>query len=584
MAASKRPGDALLAIDVGEINTRAVLFDVVEGRYRFLAIASARTTAQAPHHHIGEGIRLAITRLEEITGREFIGDDDRLMIPSGLDGSGIDLFVGTISVGPPIRIIAVGLLEDISLASATRLATTTYAEVVDTIGLNDRKKPEERLDTILSHRPDLIIIAGGTENGATNSILRLVESVGLACSLMPSEQRPEILYAGNQTLVEEVESRLGSLTSYYFSPNVRPRLEIEQLSPAQNSIDDIFRSIRTKQIPGVVDLDEWSGNKLTPTSTAFGRIIRFLSKVYDPTKGVLGIDVGASATTIAAAFDGELALSVYPEFGLGQGLPGLLQHTTWDEILRWVPSDVGEDYLRDYIYNKQIHPASIPVSTDDLAIEQAIARQAIRCALFASEPGFPVKVRRSGKGLLPWFEPIVATGSVLTRAPSPGHSLLTLIDAVQPTSITTLVLDQSNLSAPLGAAAQINPFLTVQVLESSAFLSLATVLSPISNTRPGTPILRMRVTYESGDETSFDINQGTLEALPIPMGESARIRLQPLHRADVGMGGSGRGGSVRVVGGVLGVVIDARGRPLRIPRDASRRQEIYKKWLWTLGG
>ena len=584
MATPDRSGDSLLAIDVGEINTRAVLFDMVEGQYRFLAIGTSRTTAHAPHHHIGEGVRRAITRLEEITGREIIGEGDRLIIPSGLDGSGIDLFVGTISAGPPLRIIAVGLLEDISLGSARRLATATYAEVVDTLGLNDGKKPEERLDTILSHRPDMIVIAGGTENGATNSVIRLVESVGLACSLMPSEQRPEILYTGNQTLVGEVESRLGSLTSYYFSPNVRPRLEVEQLSPAQTSMAEIFRSIRAKQIPGVVDLDEWSGNKLTPTASAFGRIIRFLSKVYDPSKGVLGIDVGASATTIAAAFDGVLALSVYPEFGLGQGLPGLLEHTTSDEILRWIPLEVGEDYLRDYIYNKKIHPASIPVSTEDLAIEQAIARQAIRSALFAAEPGFPKNIKRSRVGTLPWFEPIVATGSVLTRAPSAGNSLLTLIDAVQPTSITTLVLDQSNLAAPLGAAAPVNPFLAVQVLESSAFLSLATVISPISNTRPGTPILRLRVTYESGDETSFDIKQGTLEALPIPMGESARIRLQPLHRADVGMGGPGRGGSVRVVGGILGVVIDARGRPLRLPRDTSRRQEIYKKWLWTLGG
>ena len=186
--------------------------------------------------------------------------------------------------------------------------------------------------------------------------------------------------------------------------------------------------------------------------------------------------------------------------------------------------------------------------------------------------------------MLPWFEPILATGSVLTKAPSAGQSLLTLLDAVQPTSITTIVLDQSNLAAALGAAAPINPCLSVQVLESSAFLSLATVITPISNTRPGTPILRLHVTYESGDETSFDIKQGTLEALPIPMGEAARLRLQPLHRSDVGMGGPGHGGGVRVVGGVLGVVIDARGRPIRLPRDPSRRQDLYKKWLWTLGG
>ena len=55
MTTPDRSGDSLLAIDVGEINTRAVLFDMVEGRYRFLAIGTARTTAHAPHNHIGEG-------------------------------------------------------------------------------------------------------------------------------------------------------------------------------------------------------------------------------------------------------------------------------------------------------------------------------------------------------------------------------------------------------------------------------------------------------------------------------------------------------------------------------------------------
>lgn len=577
-------GSSMLAVDVGEINTRAILFDVVEGRYRFIAIGTSRTTAQAPHNHIGEGITRAINQLEVITGRELIGDNDRLIIPGKLDGSGIDMFVGTLSAGPPLRVIAVGLLEDISLASAKHLVSTIYAEVVETFGLNDRKKPEERLDMILRQRPDVIVIAGGTEQGATNSVLRMIESVGLACSFMAPEQRPEVLYVGNQALNEAVTTRLGMLTKNYFAPNVRPSIETEQLSPARARMAEIFRSIRSTRIPGVGDFDEWSGSNLTPTSTAFGRIVQFLSKVYDPGKGVLGVDIGASATTVASAFDGELSLGVFPEFGLGRQVSGVLRNGSLEDIQRWIPLEVGEDYLRDYLYNKQIYPSSLPVSNEDLAIEEALARQAIRRAILSAQEGFPPQIKRMGVGMLPWFEPILATGSVLTKAPSTGHSLLTLLDAIQPSSITTIVLDQSNLAAALGAAARINPYLSVQVLESSAFLSLATVITPVSNSRPGTPILRLRVTYESGDETSFDIKQGSLEALPIPLGEPAKLRLQPLHRADVGLGGAGRGGSVRVVGGILGVVIDARGRPLRIPRDPVHRQDLYKKWLWTLGG
>ncbi len=72
--------------------------------------------------------------------------------------------------------------------------------------------------------------------------------------------------------------------------------------------------------------------------------------------------------------------------------------------------------------------------------------------------------------------------------------------------------------------------------------------------------------------------------LPVPNGQRARIHLDPLAHTDVGMNRSGRGGAVNVVGGVLGVVIDARGRPLVLPPDDARRQDMIKKWLWRLGG
>jgi hypothetical protein len=245
---------------------------------------------------------------------------------------------------------------------------------------------------------------------------------------------------------------------------------------------------------------------------------------------------------------------------------------------------VNEDYIRDYIYNKTIYPGSLPCTAEDLAIEQALARQVIQAAVTLSTRSFPKHAGRSTGGTLPWFEPVLAGGSVISNAPSPAHSMLILLDSLQPTGVTTMVLDQSDLAAPLGAAANLNPILVVQVLESNAFLSLGTVISPVAEVRPGTPILRLRVIYESGDETRLEIKQGTLESVPLPMGQSAQLHLQPLHRADVGMGGPGIGGNVRVMGGSLGVVIDARGRPLRLPTDLGRRRELFRRWNWTLGG
>jgi uncharacterized protein (TIGR01319 family) len=576
--------ESLLSIDVGSITTRVALFDVVDGRYRYLGSGSAATTVYAPYYDIGEGIRAALDRLQMVTGRVLVGNDERLIIPGRDDGSGVDTLVATMSAGPPLKVIALGLLEQVSLESARRLATTTYARVVENISLNDRRRAEERIDTVLRVRPDLVLAAGGTDKGASQSVMKLLESIGLASYLMPEEQRPEVLFAGNQSLVDEVGAYLGKLVRVHYAPNLRPTLEGEQLGPAQDRLSDIYQSVRSRKLSGVQELNAWAGGGLMPTATAFGRVIRFLSKVYDSSKAVLGVDIGASATTVAGAYNGELNLSVYPQFGLGQSLAQLLEHTSLDAISRWMYQDVPASYLNDYLYQKSIYPASIPLAQEDLDIEQALARQVMQMAVRRAVSSYPAKLKRYGNSLVPWFEPIVASGSVLTRAPNYGQSMLMLLDGIQPTGVSTIVLDQSHITAGLGAAAAINPVLAVQVLETGTLQNLGTVVSLIGKARFGTPVLRVRMVYEDGNEMPMEVKQGSIAVLPLPAGQSAKLHLTPLQRFDVGMGGAGRGGGLRVVGGALGVVIDARGRPLRVPDDPARRRELIYKWRLTLGG
>lgn len=583
MATSTVDAESLLSIDVGSITTRAALFDLVDGRYRYLGSGSALTTAYAPFHDIGEGIRSALDRLQLVTGRVLVGGDERLIIPSKDDGSGVDTLVATLSAGPPLNMILLGLLEEVSLESARRLASTTYARVVDSISLNDRRKPEDRIDAILRLRPDIILATGGTEKGASQSVLKLLESIGLASYLMPEDERPAVLFAGNQALQGDVQKSLGKLLRLQFAPNVRPTLEVEQTEATQVHLSDLYRSVRSRKLSGVEELDIWAGGGLMPTATAFGRVIRFLSKVYDPVKGVLGVDVGASATTIAGAFNGELALSVFPQFGLGKSLAELGEYCSSEAIARWLHIEMSASTIREYLHQKSIYPASVPATAEELHLEQALARQVMQLALRKAISFFPGKVMRYGPSLAPWFEPIVASGSVLTRAPNNAQSLLMLLDGIQPTGVTTIVLDQNHIAPALGAAAAINSTLAVQVLETSTLHNLGTVISPVGNARFGTPVLRLRITYEDGREVPVEVKQGSIEVLPLPAGQSAKLNLTPLQRYDVGMGGAGRSGGLRVVGGALGVVIDARGRPLKMPEDPARRRELIRKWRSSLG-
>ena len=585
MPASLVEGDSLLAVDVGGANTRAVLFDVVEGTYRFLASGTAPSTAEAPFKDVSDGVRNAIESLQSVTGRTLLGANRKLITPTQPDGSGVDAFVATLSAGPALKTVIVGLLSDVSLESARRLAETTYTRVVDSFALNDHRKPDVQIDTLLRLRPDVVIITGGTDGGASRSIRKMLEPVGLSAYLLTPERRPAVLFAGNQKLDDEVKELLGGVTSeLHFSPNVRPSLDTEDLEPAARELALLYLGVRKRQLKGVDTLETWSGGHVLPTAYAEGRMMRFLGQVYGGARGgILGIDIGASAAVIAAGFRDRTSLSVYPHFGLGENLPALLQYTTLENILRWSSLDITVGVLRDYIFQKSLYPSSIPATKEDQAIAQAVTREALYLAMQTAKRDFPRSARGPKAGLLPFFEPILAGGGALGDAPTPGQGLLLLLDAIQPVGVTTIILDRNNLLPLLGAAAARNSILPVQVLDSGAFQSLGTVVSVVGTASYGTLIVRARLTYDNGTEARADVKYGSMEILHLPIGQSARLTLQPQRGADVGFG-PGRGGTVTVSGGSMGVVIDGRGRPLILPDDPVRRRELIKRWLWTVGG
>jgi hypothetical protein len=297
----------------------------------------------------------------------------------------------------------------------------------------------------------------------------------------------------------------------------------------------------------------------------------------------LGIDVGASATTAASAFSGDLRLSIYPGLGLGENLPEILNLCSLGEIMRWVTADVSDKYVRDYIYNKALYPTSIPNTAEEVATEQALACQAMFLAVRQAGKAHPANIPGTLPGLLPWFEPIIASGSVLTKSPSRNQALMMVLNGLQPTGVTTIALDRNNLAASLGATAGVTPLLTIQSLDAANFVNLCTIISPVGNAPLGTPILRVRMSGDDGVESEQEVRHGTLTAFKLPQGQAGTLHLTPLHKFDVGMGGFGRGGTVKVIGGVFGVVIDARGRPLRVPAEPSRRREALNKWLTTPG-
>jgi hypothetical protein len=574
--------DTVLAVDFGTATTRVSLFDVVEGAYRYIGSGSAPSTINPPYLEASEGMRHALAELQAVTGRVMLDEAARLIMPATPDGTGTDIFVATASGGPAVRAVLVGLLPDVSLNSARRLAAASYIAVVEALSLGDRRREEQQVDAILNARPDLILIAGGTDGGAKEAVLKFADTLGLACRLFPPDTRINVLYAGNGELQETIKERLGDLAVLYTAPNLLPELGAETPGPARAELARVFEELRLAQIGGFRDLSAYAGGRILPTAQAEGRVVQFLSRALGPKGSVLAVNVGSASTSIAAAFGGELFLTVRPDVGVGVHAPAALAEFPVSNFARWIPAAIEDNAVRAFVLNKGVHPHSIPADLNDLHLEHALARQALRAALKTARPAWPENVRGPRGDLLPWFDLIVAGGAALAHAPNPAAAALLLLDALQPTGLSTLLLDAQHVMAALGAIAQFHPLAVVQSFDSGGLLPLGTSIGLVGEARAESTVCQARLVYENGADLAAEVKAGSLEVLPLALGQSGKLTLRPRPGIDAGFG-PGRAKTIEVTGGAVGVIVDGRGRPLVFPKADDKRFERLQEWSLKIG-
>lgn len=582
--------DSLIAVDIGSINTKAVLIARVENAYRFIARAESATTTEAPWSDVAIGARHALEKLSAAAGRPLLDDRGSLLTPQRPDGSGVDACVVTASAAQPLRVVLAALAGECSLMSLRRAALGTYVALEDQLALagggtlrgSGKSITDDRLQHIYDAQPDVVCVAGGTDGGAERPVLDLVEAARLAALFLEGGNKPKILFAGNAKLKPRVTEIVGTEAELVVADNVRPALDVENLGPAQNEIEVLYATHKMARIPGFATIAEWTSWPVLPSARAMSYVAQYLSAGH-PDRGVLGIDVGGSATALAAAFDGQVYTTLRSDVGTSFGGERLLDEIGWQTVARWLDFEVTESDVRAFVINKELRPSTIPQDARELHMEQALAREAIRSVLRLARSGWPANAPRFSDTGVPLFEPIIGGGGVLARAPRPGQAALVLLDAIEPAGVTMLVLDTYGLSAALGAAAMAQPLISVQALEQGGLLPLATVVTPIGRMRLGEVVMTLSLSYEGGGTIEDEVKAGSLSVLPLTPHQKATLRLFPRPSVDIGRG-LGRGGKpFEIQGSALGLIIDARGRPLTLPSDLTRRINLVKSWLWDVG-
>ena len=575
---------SILAISIDQEVILAFLFDVVDNQYRLIGKSASHTTIKNPFNDVQIGIVAALIQLQKIIDRPLLDKKHKLIHPTTGNGFGVDMVVVTISAGPPLNILVAGLLPEISLKSSINLAKTTYHNEILKFATDRKKDQSANLNRILEFKPDIVIISGGTDDGATESVLQLYNQVLMTCLLIPEQQRPVILFTGNRALQKTIKSLPKTSLDIHFASNIRPGYDKEVIVSGCKELTKLTCNIRSNQIRGLNRFLNQTQAKMTTSASGFSQIIKFLSTARSPDKGVMGIDIGTTATTVTAAFNGTPVLGVYTDLGLHSDLSGLIATPHFTRITQWLPMHVEDKYVQAYLLNKQLHPGLTPVTEEDLAIEQALVRFFIQTAYARIFKSLPPQLVRSYGNPPYHLEPIIGTGEIFSNAPTDSHSLLMLLDSIQPKGATTFVLDKHRIAAALGACAEINPTLTVQVLDSNAFSHLGTVISPIGSAKPGSPILRGTLIDEDNYKVNLELTCGSIEWIPLARGKTAELHINPLQKFDIGLGGPGIGGKLLVKGGSLGVVFDGRGRPIVLPSDIDERITTINSWRSSFGG
>ena len=575
----------ILAADVGSTTTKTVLFGNDGGKWSLLGKMTAPTTVEAPDLDVMIGLRNALSKLEGRTGITLL-EGARLVTPAK-DSSGVDVFAATSSAGGGLQMLVTGLIKTMTAESAHRAALGAGALVSDVVSLDDEKTLVERLEAIKALRPDMILITGGTDGGNISDVAAISEYVAMANPepRFGKDFQIPVIYAGNVDARSYVATVFGDSMELSWVGNLRPVLEKEVLDPVRDEIHRLFLEHVMMHAPGYKTLLAWADGKVKPTPVAVGEALAVMAAKRG--QDLLGVDIGGATTDMFSVVNGHFYRTVSANLGMSYSMANVMGEAGVDNVMRWLPWRADERAIRNWNFNKMVRPTTLPQTLSDLMAEQAVAREALRLSLDhhrslirglkgvhqKRDIGDVFNQTGTGETLVDLMKAgvIVGSGGVLSYAPRRSQAAMMMLDALQPLGVTDLVVDSQFLLPHVGALLECQGEAASAVLDDQAIVLLGSSVCPVGPVAsPGAVVARV----ETG-AGSWDVVSGELHLIPIEGTMEANV--VPRKDFDVG---NGRGVPLKanLSGGVVGLILDGRGRPLVLPKGETERVAALKRW------
>ena len=519
-----------LLVDVGSAWVKAGVIGRTRGRWRIVAHAAQPTAWGA-----AELRRRLVEQLEASGDPRLAGRHEDLMSAANRIECHTAREVG--------RLAVVAVSRELSGGSARRAAEAAGWEVVEVVTLDDGRSLTDRLALLQATEVDAWLLAGGFDDARSP---RALEAAGLVAAARQLDGG-QVVWAGSGNLSVAVEE-LFEPGAVSVVANPRPTAHRERGAALREHLQGLLRETVAQEDQA----------HLAPTT-----LPRSVSAIAAAGGlRVLAVDIGArGAIRAEAGPDGGVTSRLHSTGGLaGIALvPGAA-----GRIAR-LAGDAGEDAaVADLVQTMRARPASLPQTDEELAGLHAAAR-VLLAAMFDDDPPGGVDL-------------LIGAGRTIAGAPRPAQSARMLLDGVRPIGVTQLAVDSASILGPLGSLPGGELAEALELLGDDALTPLGTAVV----TRGGTSgQLAMRVTvHRAGWPTpaAVEVRVGQVHVVPLARGHEAELGIE--LGAGVSLGASRRSPRIAVTatGGSVGLILDARGVPIGLPRRADDRREVLAGW------
>lgn len=377
---------------------------------------------------------------------------------------------GCSSAAGGLAMVACGLVPELTGQAAKLAVLGAGAKVLQVYGYNLNRDDLQHIETL---RPDMILLAGGTDGGNRQILIENAKALARDVTPLP------VVLAGNRSIAHEAAEVLEqSGFTVEITGNVMPELGVLDIEPARSSIRNLF----LRHIVGAKGMDRFSqllASPLIPTPAAVMAGGKFLAKELEQ---LLMVDIGGATTDVYSFGADEVPTgmmrkgltppwdmrTVEGDIGMRHSLNSLVDQAGMDNILSAAP-DIEKWRLE--LEAIMASPGRL-VSPGLEELESVLGQHAVNISVnrhagsverIYSPTGF-VDVLR-GKDLR-GIKTIVGVGGVLVNSTEPGKILSLEQQGLLPES-PKLMLDNNYIMAAAGLLADIRPDLASKMLANS---------------------------------------------------------------------------------------------------------------------